>query len=313
MYLWKRRASWKWSNENEDKLRTIAGDRLAIIERPNRKQLQLEVASDRRVQLEIIAKRFGGRIEKLPGDWLKRALRRNTNFIKIGARLTIANSRSCALRRAVYKNSADWKPPLLVIPAAAAFGTGEHATTAMSLRMLDRVIHFWGARAPRTPAIAAPRSRTFSRKRLRRGAAIGTRGRVRSPELVIDLGTGSGILALTARILGARKAIGIDNDPIAISTAKQNARLNNVRSVSFCVADVRTFKLPGKIDIVTANLFSELLIEILPKLRTARWLVLSGILRTQESAVRRALRRNRIEILEVRRRGKWVAILAASS
>jgi ribosomal protein L11 methyltransferase len=298
MYLWKRRATWKWANENEDKLRTIGGDRLAIIERPNRKQLQLEVSSDERRQLEIIAKRFGGRIEKLPRDWLNRALRRKTYFIRIGARLIIANSRSGALRRAVCKKSADWRPPLLVIPAGAAFGTGEHATTAMSLRMLGRMISHRGARSPED----------FPARRRKEHAR-----RMRSPELVLDLGTGSGILALAARLLGAKRVIAIDNDPIAISTAKQNARLNNVRSVSFRVADVRTFKLPRKIDIVTANLFSELLIEILPKLRTARRLVISGILRTQERAVRRTLDRNRIDIKEVRRRGKWVAILAASS
>jgi len=136
---------------------------------------------------------------------------------------------------------------------------------------------------------------------------------VRSPELVVDLGTGSGILALAAKILGATRVIGIDNDPIAISTAKQNARLNKIRGVSFRVGDVRNCKFTRQLDLVTANLFSELLVETLPKIRTARWLILSGILRSQERSVGRALTRNRIEIVEVRRRGKWVAILAARS
>jgi ribosomal protein L11 methylase PrmA len=60
-----------------------------------------------------------------------------------------------------------------------------------------------------------------------------------------------------------------------------------------------------------ANLFSELLIEILPKLKAARWMILSGILRNQEHDVTDALKRQKIEILQVRRRGKWVAILAS--
>jgi ribosomal protein L11 methyltransferase len=128
---------------------------------------------------------------------------------------------------------------------------------------------------------------------------------------IIDLGTGSGILALAAKCLGANRVIAIDNDPLAIATAKENARLNKIYGVQFLVQDVRRCKFPRKIDIVTANLFSELLIKILPKLKAARWIILSGILRNQERDVTRALRRHKIDIVQVRRRGKWVAILAA--
>lgn len=253
MYLWRRRASQKWSDQNEEQLRTIAGDRLAIIQQPNRKLLQFELGSNQRDQLERIAERFGGRIEKLPRDWLKRALRRKTKPIRIGSRL-------------------------LKIPAGAAFGTGEHATTAMSLRLLEKLSRSW--------------NRNWS---------------------VVDLGTGSGILALAAKCLGARTVVGVDNDPVAISTAKQNAQLNKINGVSFRVTDVRNCKLPSQVDVVTANLFSELLIETLPKIRPAGWLILSGILRAQERDVRRALTRDMTRIVEVRRRGKWVAILAANS
>lgn len=207
----------------------------------------MEVAGESRAELEKLARRFGGRIQKLPRKWLQRALRQKTKPIKIGSRK-------------------------LIIPAGTAFGTGDHATTAMCLKMLERV--------------------------------------TRSREFVVDLGTGSGILALAAKLLRATRVIGIDNDPIAISTAKQNARLNKIRGVQFRVGDVRRWKFPRKIDIVTANLFSELLIELLPKLKSARGLILSGILRTQERDVRRALARNSIDIIDVRRRGKWVAMLA---
>jgi ribosomal protein L11 methyltransferase len=87
---------------------------------------------------------------------------------------------------------------------------------------------------------------------------------------IVDLGTGSGILALAARRFGAARVVGIDNDRVAISTAKENARLNKIRAVRFRVGDVRRGKLPRKIDIICANLFSELLIAILPKLKDAR-------------------------------------------
>ena len=289
MYLWRRRASQNWSDQNEEKLRVVAGDNLAIIEQPNRKQLQFELASNERAKLEKLANRFGGRIEKLPSDWLKRALRRKNKPIRVAGRRTVR------------------------IPAGAAFGTGEHATTAMSLKLLERVMRFWEAQASspagdRALAIANFSGRNFSARRRKEHARC-----VRSPELAVDLGTGSGILALAAKCLGARRVIGIDNDPVAISTAKQNAQLNKIHGVSFQVADVRSYKLPPGVDVVTANLFSELLVEILPKIQRAPWLIVSGILRAQEGSVRRALTLYKIELIEVRRRGKWVAILAASS
>jgi ribosomal protein L11 methyltransferase len=253
-------ATRNWLSRNEQKLRAVMGDQLAIIERPNRKRSELEVASGSRADLQKVAKQFGGRIQKLPRDWLKRSLRQKTKPVKVG----------------------DKK---LVIPAGAAFGTGDHATTAMSLRLLEKTA-----------------------RDLKTGWSI------------VDLGTGSGILALAAQILGARRILAIDNDPIAIRTAKQNARLNKIRGVQFRAGDVRNWKPAHKgrlrqgfgaqVDIITANLFSELLIEISPKFKAARWLILSGFLRDQERDVRRALTRKKIDIVEVHRRGKWVAVLA---
>lgn len=250
MYLWRRSASEKWLRDHETKLRAVAGDKLAVIERPNRKRLQLEAASTSKIQLETLGKKFGGRIQKLPKDWLKRLLRQKTKPIRVGTK---------------------W----LLIPAGAAFGTGEHATTAMSLRLLEKVS-----------------------RDLHRGWSL------------VDLGSGSGILALAARLLGAMRAIGIDNDPIAISTASENARRNKIRGAQFRLGDVRRIKLPRATEVVTANLFSELLTGILPKLKRAHWLILSGILRKQEGEIGRALTRNKIDIVQARRRGKWVAILA---
>jgi ribosomal protein L11 methyltransferase len=292
MYLWRRSASQKWWRDNEISLRAHAGDELAVIERPDRERLQLEVASKSQAVLQELKKQFGGRIQKLPRDWLKRSLRRKTKPIKIGSRK-------------------------LIIPAGAAFGTGEHATTAMCLQMLERAMHFWGMPAPRRLANAPSRSQTVFRNPFRRGAenasrtGICTRGRQLSPKLVVDLGTGSGILALAAKLLGAKRVIGIDNDPIAMRTANQNARLNKIRGVQFLALDVRRWRLPSHVDIVTANLFSELLISILPRLKDARWLILSGILRGQACDFTRALRQNKIDLIEARRRGKWVAVLAA--
>ena len=250
MYLWRRSAAQKWAHRNEARLGTVAGDKLTVVERPDRKRLQFEVASIRRTDLQDLKRQFGGRIERLPDDWLKRSLRHKNKPIRI---------RNRTLR----------------IPAGAAFGTGEHATTSMSLRLLEKLTRDW--------------HHDWS---------------------LVDLGTGSGVLALAGKILGAKRVAGIDNDPIAISTAKQNAVLNKIRGVKFRAADVRQWRSEAGVDVVTANLFSDLLIEILPRLRGSRRLILSGILRNQEKDVRRALTRIKTEVFEARRRGKWVAILA---
>ncbi len=127
---------------------------------------------------------------------------------------------------------------------------------------------------------------------------------------LVDLGTGSGILALAAKRLGAGLVIGVDNDPAAISMAKSNARLNKIRGVTFQLGDVHRWNPAQKTDVITANLYSDLLIEILPKLRGGGWLILSGILRSQKHEFVRALQRNHLDVVDMKRRGKWMAFLA---
>jgi ribosomal protein L11 methyltransferase len=163
-----------------------------------------------------------------------------------------------------------------VIPASLAFGTGEHATTAMSLRFLEQLTRCWNP-----------------------GWSLA------------DLGTGSGILALAAKCFGAGQVIGIDNDPAAIWVAKSNARLNKIRGASFQLGDVHKWKPAQKTDVITANLYSDLLIEILPKLNVSAYLILSGILRSQQDELVRALQRNHLDIINMKRPGKWMGVLAA--
>ena len=289
MYLWRRLASQKWWRDNEDQLLAVAGNGLAIIEQHGCKRLHLEVPCRSRNGAQTLAREFGGGIEKLPGDWLRRFSRNHKGKpLTIGQRLVITNvgGTSVSRVRAGRAKSRRQGRSHIIIPAGAAFGTGEHATTAMSLRLLEQLTRNWKPKWS-----------------------------------IVDLGTGSGILALAAKCFGATRVVGIDNDPIAISTAKANARANKIGNVEFCIGDVPRWKswarsrlrrgYGGQVDVVTANLFSELLIESLPILKGARWLILSGILREQEHDVTRALKRNKIDIMQLRQRGKWVAILAA--
>jgi ribosomal protein L11 methyltransferase len=277
MFVWRKRAGTVWLAANEATLREVAGRRLAIVSRPGRKNAIAEIPGSNKRDLESIRSHLGGTIVKLPRNWLARFSRtQTTKPIKIGKRLIIYRSVTSKNRN---KNRS------LLIPAGRAFGTGEHATTAMSLRLLERCTRFWGAQA----------------------------ASLRSPEperTLLDLGTGTGILALVAARFRARRVIAIDHDPVAIATAKENARRNKIDNIDFRVADVRRWKFSPRTEIITANLFSELLIEILPKVKRAQWLILSGILREQEARLVRALKRNGIAIAEMRRRGKWIAILA---
>jgi len=277
MFVWRKRASAAWLAANETALRETGGQRLAISSKPKPKNAITEVANPKRHALKKIRARFGGTIEKLPRNWRAKFSRAGkTKTLRVGTRLLI--TRSGGFQTAVYSKSAAGKTPLLVIPAGTAFGTGEHTTTAMTLRLLEQTTRGWGAEWT-----------------------------------LLDLGTGTGILALAAKRLGATRVVAIDHDPTAIATAKENARRNKIDNIDFQVADARRWKFPPRIGIITANLCSELLIEILPKLKRAQWLILSGILREQEAQLVRALERNGIAIVETRRRGKWIAILGRSS
>lgn len=259
-----------------------------IIARSARKRLQLEIACTSRVDSRNLVKEFGGRVEKWPRDWLRQfADLRKSRPLKIGKRLVIVGdgdsqtSLSRAKRLRMTRSAGfDVLPvPFLIIPASAAFGTGEHATTAMSLRLLERLT-----------------------RKLENGWSL------------VDLGTGSGILALSAKRFGATRVLGIDVDPTAISIAKANAHLNKIDDADFQLADVRRWKPAAAWDVIAANLYSELLIEILPKLRRSKWLIFSGVLRKEENKLFvRVLQRNKIEIVKINSHGKWIAVLANSS
>jgi ribosomal protein L11 methyltransferase len=294
VYLWHRTAKIRWVKANEELLQAHVHGQLVIVRRPRRKLLQLEIACSSRKASRALVADFGGRIEKLQRNWLERFARDDSKPIEIGRRLIVTKpvderrggSVHCPQRIAVRRARPDARRAahttariretrLLVIPASIAFGTGEHATTAMSLRLLEELTRYW-----------------------KPGWAIE------------DLGTGSGILALAANRFGAGRILGLDVDPAAIATAKSNAQLNKIRGATFQLADVRKWKSAQETRVITANLYSDLLIEILPKLRRSGWLILSGILRSQETEFAGALRRNKIKAIGLRRRGKWIAILA---
>lgn len=164
--------------------------------------------------------------------------------------------------------------PRLHIPHGLAFGSGEHATTYMLLRALAHHVDW-------------------------------------NNTTVFDLGTGSGVLALTARLFGARKIVAADFDPDAIRTARQNEALNFSRPlIRWRRADVRKLRTTARYDLVLANLFSGILGEAAPQIAgcvsPGGQLWLSGILDSQQQEVIAAYRGHGLQLIRVLRRGKWI-------
>ena len=271
MYLWRRTAEMHWVKAHGDALQAHAHGQLVIVRRPERKRLELEIVCRSRSDSSALLKEFGGRIEALPRNWLRRFARTGSKPIKIGKRLIISSVGGTLVSRLSRHKGRSH----IIIPASLAFGTGDHATTAMSLRFLEQLTRRW-----------------------KHGWSL------------VDLGSGSGILALAAKRFGADRVIGIDNDPVAVSVAKSNAQLNKIRGATFQLGDVHKWNPAQKTDVITANLYSDLLIEILPKLRGTGWLILSGILRSQKHEFVRALQRNHLDVIDMKRHGKWMAFLA---
>jgi ribosomal protein L11 methyltransferase len=249
-------------------------DRLAITSLAGAKTIRLEAFQLTKAQAERLRKAFGGTVAVQKKPRAVSEAVREP--IKVRNVLVVAGSER---ERAALEKEKPGRA-VLVIPAGMAFGTGDHATTATCLRFLADV------------------SETLAGQRWE----------------MLDLGAGSGILALAARVLGARKVEAGDFDPHAVRTAKENVRLNKLTGVIVKKSDVRNWKPSRTWEVVAANLFSDLLQEVAPKIAAAAapggWVVFSGILRTQEREVVSAFRRAGLKIERLVRKGKWVSGLA---
>ena len=133
---------------------------------------------------------------------------------------------------------------------------------------------------------------------------------------MLDLGTGSGILAIAARALGAKRADAFDFDPACVRTARENIAANRIKQIRVAKLDVLKWNPARQWDVIAANLYSEVLIAAAPKisraLKSGGALVLSGILRVQENDCVSAFKKpsRHLHIEQIIRRGKWVTILA---
>jgi ribosomal protein L11 methyltransferase len=156
-----------------------------------------------------------------------------------------------------------------------AFGTGTHPTTRLCLEVLDRTIQ--------------------------------------GGERVLDIGCGSGILAIAAVLLGAREAEGVDIDPTAVRVAQENSRLNQVSAAARFQTGICS-DLRGPADVIVANIVADIIVEILPcvaeRLTPAGLFVASGIIRERLQDVENAADQHGFRIESVLTDGDWVALTA---
>jgi ribosomal protein L11 methyltransferase len=156
---------------------------------------------------------------------------------------------------------------VLWLDPGLAFGTGNHETTRLCCERLVAIAEEAGLSAP-------------------------SRGKGRRVR-VIDAGCGSGILALSAALLGFHDIVGFDNDPDAVRVSEENAAINHLTGrVTFFVAGLDEGLKGRQADVVLANIQADVLVRFAPELVHAivpgGWLVLSGILASENSATRLA-------------------------
>lgn len=166
---------------------------------------------------------------------------------------------------------------VITIEPGMAFGTGTHATTRGCLEFLERV------------ATSLPRSQFTA----------------------LDVGTGSGILAIALVKLGAKKVWAIDNDPVALAVAKENLQVNGA-AANVHLATTALNRLKNKFPVVVGNLTAETIIDLAgameQRVAAGGYLILSGILHNKAAAVLRCFA-PRFQLVRRKRAREWVTLL----
>jgi len=173
---------------------------------------------------------------------------------------------------------------LIVIDPAMAFGTGHHATTRMCLESLELLMD-------ERPAARGP--------------------------MVLDVGTGTGILAIAAASLGARRVIAIDTDPQACDAARKNLGLHDRPDRVELVCGGIDALDPGlRCNLILANLDTRTLCPLFPALAMhlcpGGWIIVGGIAAEDEEKVTAALRASPLRVLDRRSEEGWLCLILAA-
>ena len=170
---------------------------------------------------------------------------------------------------------------VIKIDPGAAFGTGSHPSTYLCLEKMENV---W-----------------FSDKR------------------VLDIGSGSGILSIAARLLGAKEVFAVDNDYLAINSTKSNfelnfGNLNNLNTYLGSFNEIIVKNQLQKFDFVLCNILAEIIKKMIPDIYKCLInngeVIFSGILVSQKDEIIKILIHNDLKLLDVSTRKDWVCISA---
>lgn len=165
---------------------------------------------------------------------------------------------------------------ILNIEPGAAFGTGTHDTTRLCLEVLDEI--------------------------------------VKDNDSVLDIGCGSGILAIAAMLLGAEKGFGVDIDPVAVKTAAENAKMNGIGDdkLQFVCGDLAD-KVTEKYSIVVANIVADIIKLFSTQVRAfmlpGAKFIASGIIDTRADEVCESLENAGLKIARRIEKGGWVCLV----
>jgi ribosomal protein L11 methyltransferase len=277
---WSKLAAAKWEDAWIERLQCLGPGRVAIFSLPGSKRIRLEAYGLSQKEGASLTKAFGGTLRpmKNASDYL--AGNETVPPLFIRDRLIVVRNAKAAKQLAREHSLR----PILIIPAAMAFGTGDHATTSTCLRMICD--------------IAAEKNGN--------GAT--------APWEALDLGAGTGILALAARIMGATRCDAWDYDPACVRAIRENARVNGLRNVPAAKVDVTQWTPSRQWDLITANLFSDLLVQVAPRIVSAlaprARLILSGMLAPQAKTTLAIFRDQGVQFARVIQKGKWVTALS---
>ena len=165
---------------------------------------------------------------------------------------------------------------VLNIEPGAAFGTGTHDTTRLCLETLDKII--------------------------------------KDGDTVLDIGCGSGILAIASMLLGATEGFGVDIDELAVKTAKENGKMNGLDEpeLKFVCGDLAD-KVTKQYDVVVANIVADIIIlfstQVRAFMKPGAKFIASGIIDTRADEVVTALQSAGLKLVERIEQGGWVCLV----
>ena len=165
---------------------------------------------------------------------------------------------------------------VIEIDPGMAFGSGTHETTGMCLELLEEAVH--------------------------------------GGERVIDVGTGSGILAIGAALLGAKDVLAIDIDPTAVKVARENVAHNHLEQTVTTLEGNLLEKVDAQCEVCVANIIADVICMFAAPLNDhivpGGLFICSGIIKEREQDVTDALLAAHYTILDIRRKGEWVAMIS---